>query len=92
MTLLIEVSNCLKDHFFDELLNRTETYNEEDKDRTLTTIEAKLGEVYEALFVKEYSGNNYQTQIGQYSFNSSIKEMLFRTTSMLSDYANFEIE
>lgn len=89
---LIEVSNCLKDHFFDELLNRTETYNEEDKDRTLTTIEAKLGEVYEALFVKEYSGNNYQTQIGQYSFNSSIKEMLFRTTSMLSDYANFEIE
>lgn len=91
-TPLMEVSNCLKEHFFDELLSRTETYDEEDKDKTLTTIEAKLGEVYEALFVKEYSGNNYHTKIGEYSFSSSIKEMLLRTTSMLSGYADFEVE
>ena len=91
-TPLIEVSNCLEEHFFEILLNRTETFIETDKDKTLTTIEVKLSEVYKTLFAEVYSGNDYHTRIGECNFSKDIKALLMRTTNMLSDYTNFDVE
>lgn len=90
-TPLVEVSNCLKIHFFENLLRSNETYDEKEKDKTLTSIEEKLKDVYEAIFITEYGRDIYNTVIGQYEFNKTTKDIILKTESLLSNYANMDM-
>lgn len=90
-TPLVDVSNCLKIHFFENLLRSNETYDEKEKDKTLTSIEEKLKDVYKALFVTEYGRDVYDTVIGQYEFNKRTKDIILKTESLLSNYANMDM-
>ena len=90
-TPLVVVSNCLKIRFFENLLSNNDTYDEKEKDKILTSIEEKLKEVYEALFVTEYGRDIYDTIIGEYEFNKDTKDIILKTASLLSNYANMDM-
>ena len=73
------------------MLRSNETYDEKEKDKTLTSIEEKLKDVYKALFVTEYGRDVYDTVIGQYEFNKRTKDIILKTESLLSNYANMDM-
>ncbi len=91
-TPLLEVSCCLKESFFDELLNRTESFKENNEGKTVVTLDSKLKELYNALFVANYDNGTYEVFLGVYSFGRSTKDTLIRTTSLLSQFANTDID
>jgi len=91
-TPLLEVSCCLGEVFFEELLCRTESFKENDEGKTVVTLDSKLKELYNALFVGNYNNGTYEVCVGRYSFGRSTKETLIRTASLLSKYANTNIE
>lgn len=90
-TPLVEVLNRLCDHYFNDFLNSDETFDEKESDKKLVTLEDKWKQIYEALFVTVYSSNQYQTEIGNYIFNSGTKDILLRTVSLLSKYTSLDI-
>ena len=89
---LIEVSSSLSNAFFGDLLNMNETYSNASAARTLVTIEDKLKEVYEAIFVTKYRPEKYYTDIGDMRFNEKTKEFLLRTCGLLSEYTHVDID
>lgn len=89
---LIEVMSRFRDNNFNNLLNRNETFCEQESDKTPVTLENKLIQIYDALFVTAYSGRHYETMIGNCSFSNETRELLLRTISMLSQYKSFEID
>lgn len=89
---LIEVSSSLSNAFFGDLLNMNETYSNAAATRTLVTIEDKLKEVYEAIFVTKYRPEKYYTDIGDMRFNEKTKEFLLRTCGLLSEYTHVDID
>lgn len=91
-TPLLEVSNCLREDYFDSLLSRTESFKENDEGKTVVTLDSKFKELYNALFVTNYDNGTYEICVGKYSFSRSTKETLIRTTSLLSKFANTDIE
>lgn len=91
-TPLIEIMNRLKHSRFDSFLNNDETYDEKETEKNFVTLEDKLKQIYDAIFVTTYSGNIYHTIIGKYEFGKGTKDILIRTVSMLSPYANFDID
>lgn len=72
------------------LLNRNESF-EEEEGKSIVTIEQKLQELYEAIFVTEYTNGVYHTIIGENEFNDHSKRFVRNVESMLSDYADYEI-
>ncbi len=90
-TPLIEVINRLNCRYFSDFLNPDETFSEKEKDKKLVTPEDKWKQIYDALFVTVYSGSHYQTEIGNYIFNSGTKNILLRTVSLLSKYTSLDI-
>ena len=91
-TPLLEVSDCLKDDHFDWLLSRTESFEENNAGKTVVSMDSKLQELYKALFATNYDNRTYSANVGEYKFKSSTKETLIRITSLLSKYANTDID
>lgn len=88
---LFEVSNAMRVQFFKKLLNRDETYDEKNASLTVVTVEEKLKEVYNALFVTNYGVEKYYVDIGEMRFQGTTKEVLLRTSGLMSKYTNFDI-
>lgn len=91
-TPLLEVSDSLREGFFDGMLSRTESYKENDEGKTVVSLDSKFKELYNALFVTNYNNGTYKVCVGEYSFERSTKETLIRTTSLLSKFANTDID
>ena len=72
------------------LLDRNETF-EEEEGKKVVTIEQKLQQLYDAIFVIEYTGNVYHTMLGEYEFNDNSKRFVMSVESMLSAYADYEL-
>lgn len=89
---LVEVSNALDLRFFAELLNQDETYDENATTKKLVTVEEKLKEMYEALFVINYGMEKHYIDIGNMRFGEKIKEFLLRTSGLLSQYTKLDID
>lgn len=85
---LLEVSDYLKDGYFDRLLSNAESFSENGEGKTVVSLDSKLKELYNALFVTNYDNGTYEVNLGKYSFERSTKETLIRTASLLSDFAN----
>lgn len=80
----------LGDWLCSKLLNRNETY-EETEGKIFVTVEQKLQNLYEAIFVTEYTNEVYRTMIGDYEFDSNSKHFVRTVESMLSAYADYEL-
>lgn len=72
------------------LLNRDESLVEEEG-KKLVTVEQKLQQLYEAIFVTEYVGSVYHIALGECSFDDNSKRFVKSVDSMLSAYADYEI-
>lgn len=71
------------------LLNGEEVF-EDIKGKKLVTREQKLQELYDAIFVMDYS-DVYDKILGEYEFNKNSKSFVRNVASMLSQYADFEV-
>lgn len=87
---LLEVFDRLHDCFFDELLNRNETFGTSCEGKKLVSLEEKIKELYNAIFVKKYTGTEFRTSIGKYIFDKDTKEKLFRVAGLFSKYTDLE--
>lgn len=72
------------------LLNRDESLMEAEG-KKLVTIEQKLQQLYEAIFVTEYTGSVYRVVLGEISFDDNSKRFVKSIDSMLSAYADYQI-
>jgi len=91
-TPLIEILNTeeFNEWIVRRLLNEDESFeNEEGKKQV--TVEEKVMQLYNAIFVKEYSGRNYCENIGNYEFDANSKNFVISAASMLTNYASLEI-
>ena len=91
-TPLLEISDCLREGFFDGMLSRTESFKENDEGKTVVSLDSKFKELYNALFLTNYDNGAYKVCVGECSFERSTKETLIRTTSLLSIYTNTDID
>lgn len=72
------------------LLNRDESLVDVDG-KNKVTIEQKLHQLYEAIYVKEYIGREYHTMLGECEFNDKSKHLIESIAGLLSVYADYEI-
>ena len=74
------------------LLNRDETYYEEEKDKKkVIALPDKLKEMYKAIFDDNYKKNSWEEiTVGEYTFSAESKEVLLRAVSFMSEYADLE--
>ena len=72
------------------LLNRNESF-EAEEGKCVVTVEQKLQQLYDAIFVTEYTGNVYRTILGEYEFDDNSKRFVKSVESMLSVYADYEL-
>jgi hypothetical protein len=80
--------------YTDSLLNSRESYdsNNLEKEKVLVSPEDKIKEVYDALFVEDYSGGNIREKyIGSLQFNEDTKKTILRTVSLLSNFSDYTI-
>ena len=71
-------------------MNRNESF-ESEEGKNVVTIEQKLQQLYDAIFVTEYTGNMYRTVLGEYEFDDNSKHFVESVESMLSVYADYEL-
>lgn len=71
------------------VLNADESYTEGGK--KLVTKEEKLQELYNAIFVTEYTNGMYHTILGDYEFSEDSKRFVKSVEGMLSVYADYSI-
>lgn len=75
----------------DEILPSIEFSNTfETKDSIPVTVEDKLRDLYNAIFVKEYTFTDYNTQLGKYCFNKDSKRIVLEADTLLGRYASYE--
>ena len=74
----------------ENMLSSDESLIEKDNKR-LVTKEEKLRELYNAIFVDEYTSNAYCKNIGKYQFDAKSKEFVKRVASMLSQFTDFTV-
>lgn len=70
------------------LLNRNEAF-EVEEGKSVVTVEQKIQQLYDAIFVTEYTGNVYHTILGEYEFDDNSKNFVKSVESMLSVYADY---
>ena len=87
---MLEVAERVKFLGFGELLGRTETFDADDESRIHVTIEEKMKDVYDAVFVTVYTGTHYHTEIGGMTFDARTKDVLLRTVGLLSQFTSFD--
>ena len=73
------------------LLNSNETYDENQTDKTLVKVEDKIIAIYNALFVTDLN-SIHSVNIGEYRFDEGVRNTLFRTVSLLSEFTNLYLE
>lgn len=75
------------------LLDVNETYEgfTPGRETKLVKLEDKLNTIYHAIFIEQYNGQNYSTEIGKISIRRDSKDIILRTVSGLSDFADFEV-
>lgn len=71
-------------------LKEDESFSQIEKKKLITPGE-KILEIYNAIFVNKYSGNDYQKTIGKCEFDADSRKFVLVAASMLSQYANYEI-
>ena len=86
---MLEIAERINSYGFRELLGRTETFDD-DESRIHVTIEEKMKDVYDAVFVTDYSRAPYNTMIGKMEFNARTKSVLLRTVGLLSQFTSFD--
>lgn len=75
----------------DEILPSIEFSNTfKTKDSVPVIVEDKLRELYNAIFVKEYTLTDYKTQLGKYYFNKDSKRIVLEADTLLGRYASYE--
>lgn len=89
---MMEVAKELPEYFFNVLLSNNETYDlkEEAAGKKIVALKDKLTEAYNALFVTKYGVTQYQTDLGEMTFNAQIKEEILRITGLLSRYTDMQ--
>lgn len=87
---LLEVFDSLNDCYFDDLLNNNETFGTPSEKQTQVSLEEKVKELYNVIFVKQYTITEYRTSVGQYMFSKDTKETLFKVAGLLSKYTDLE--
>ena len=70
-------------------ISETHAYSIESFEEEI--VKDVIKDVYEALFITEYDSGIYNTVIGQYSFNKRTKDIILKTASLLSNYANMDM-
>ena len=74
-----------------KLLNRDESLEKEEGKR-LITVEQKLNDLYEAIFVTEYANRANGVIMGKCEFDESSRLFVKMIESQLSPYADYEVE
>ena len=70
---------------FNTMLNDNEAF-EKVGERIVVTQDEIIDRVYDAIFIKDYSGSEYCTNIGQVQFSASSKKLAVNASSMMSRY------
>lgn len=85
-TPLLELAKVLGVRYFEELLTKDETFDEEEESKTVTVVklETKLQDVYEAIFGASYTGRVYSKTVGQFSFDARTKGKLLKIVGLTS--------
>lgn len=60
------------------------------KDSIPVIVEDKLRDLYNAIFVKEYTFDDYKTQLGNYCFNKDSKRIVLEADTLMGRYASYE--
>ena len=75
----------------DEILPSIKLNNASNtKDSIPVIVEDKLRALYNAIFVKEYTITDYNTQLGKYCFNKDSKRIILEADTLLGRYASYE--
>lgn len=85
---LVDIIVGFNPQWFIKLLSSNETFDSNESDKTLVTVEEKFKQVYEAVFITKYDSVNYQTTIGEYSFQKGLKEQLINISGLMSEFAD----
>ena len=70
----------------ENMLNHDESFEQEDG-KKLVTQEEVIIRFYEAIFVTQYTGGRYYTNLGQYEFSKEPKSFALSTSNMMSNFA-----
>jgi len=81
---LLSAKKLNSNRFFD-LLEENETYSEDAEGKKIVSVEDKMRQVYELVFLKEFE----EKSIGNYSFCNSFKNELIRIAGLTSQHADF---
>lgn len=89
---MINVFNTeeFKDLIGESFLGQNESFNIEEG-KEMITLEEKIIEIYNSIFVNQYSVKKNFKIIGHCTFNENSKKIILTAASMLSKYANYEI-
>ena len=74
-----------------KLLNRDESLEKKEEKR-LITVEQKLNDLYEAIFVTEYENRANGVIMGKCEFDERSRLFVKMIESQLSPYADYEVE
>lgn len=85
---LMEVFNNIEDGYFNELLNSNETFGTPDEKQTKISLEEKIKELYDVIFIKQYTRTDCRTYVWEYIFSEGTKEMLLKVAGVLSKYTD----
>ncbi len=72
--------------FLVSMLNRDESFEVEEGKRLVTESDL-IDKLYEAIFIKDYSGKEYRTSMGQYWFSKESKKFAIKASNMMTDFA-----
>lgn len=82
------------EEFVDWIISRLLKENEsleKEEGKIQVTVEEKIIDIYNAIFVNKYCGKEYQKTIGKYTFDANAKNFVLSAASMLSRYADYNI-
>lgn len=89
---LIDIFNIdeFGERFLYGLLNRDESFIDEENKKKVSQKQ-KIVDLYNAIFVNEYTAGKSYTYLGNVQFDASSKDFAIRTASMLSKFADYNI-
>lgn len=87
-TPLLELAKVLGMRYFEELLTKDETFDEEEESKTVAVVKlkTKLQDVYEAISGASYAGRVYSKTVGKFSFDARTKGKLLKIVGLTSQY------
>lgn len=87
-TPITEIVESLNPDWFSQLLSSNETYDAQENGKIVVTVIEKVQQAYKAVFITEYRGRLYSTEIGKCSFQKGLKENLLKIAGLLSDFSD----